>query len=129
MEAGSDTTSATLLSFCLAMTKYPEVLKKCQTEVDAICADRTPTIKDVDNLPYLQAAMNEVLYPFPPIITTSYLPTKQKPRELTSPKGTPLAPCSCRWHPPRRNGRRCLWRLHHSQRHDAFRQRMGDRTR
>jgi cytochrome P450 len=63
MEAGSDTTSATLLSFCLAMTKYPEILKKCQAGVDSICADRTPIITDVNNLPYLRAAMNEVHYP------------------------------------------------------------------
>lgn len=62
MEAGSDATSATLLSFCLAMTKYPEVLKKCQAEVDSVCPDRTPIITDVNNLPYLRAAMNEVHY-------------------------------------------------------------------
>ncbi|RYP80176.1 hypothetical protein DL769_002589 [Monosporascus sp. CRB-8-3] len=34
MEAGSDTTASTLLSFLLAMIKYPEEFRKAQNEVD-----------------------------------------------------------------------------------------------
>ncbi|GAB1216248.1 hypothetical protein ATERTT37_005457 [Aspergillus terreus] len=34
MEGGSDTTASTLLSFLLAMTKYPKVFQKAQEEVD-----------------------------------------------------------------------------------------------
>ncbi|KIX07465.1 uncharacterized protein Z518_02118 [Rhinocladiella mackenziei CBS 650.93] len=62
MEAGSDTTASTLLSFLLAMVKYPEALKKCQEEVDALCGtNRSPTIHDFERLPYLRATMNETL--------------------------------------------------------------------
>lgn len=61
MEAGSDSTSSTLLSFILAMVKYPHVLKKLQEEVDAVCGDeRAPAFEDMPNLPYVQACVYEV---------------------------------------------------------------------
>jgi cytochrome P450 len=61
MEAGSDTTASTLLSFLMAMAKHPEVLKKCQDEVDGVCGlERSPGIQDAQNLPYLRAVMQEV---------------------------------------------------------------------
>jgi cytochrome P450 len=61
MEAGSDTTASTLLSFLLAMVKYPDSLKRCQEEVDEICGtQRSPSIEDFENLVYLRATMNEV---------------------------------------------------------------------
>ena len=61
MEAGSDSTSSTLLSFILAMVKYPEVLKKLQAEVDAVCGDeRAPTFEDMPELPFVQACVFEV---------------------------------------------------------------------
>jgi cytochrome P450 len=62
MEAGSDTTSSTLLSFLLAMIKHPETLKKAQDDVDNICgASRSPTSDDIHDLPYLRACMDETL--------------------------------------------------------------------
>ncbi|KAJ6003138.1 hypothetical protein N7451_005685 [Penicillium sp. IBT 35674x] len=62
MEAGSDTTSSTLLAFVLAMTQYPEILKKAQEEVDHVCgSDRSPTFDDIGKLEYLSACMNETL--------------------------------------------------------------------
>ncbi|GKZ48832.1 hypothetical protein AbraIFM66951_001073 [Aspergillus brasiliensis] len=62
MEAGSDTTSSTLLTFVLAMTQYPEILCKAQEEVDHVCGnDRSPTFDDLEDLPYLNACMNETL--------------------------------------------------------------------
>lgn len=65
MEAGSDTTASTLLSFLLAMLAYPETLAKAQAEVDRVCGtSRSPTSDDIGNLPYLKACMNEV--PEPP---------------------------------------------------------------
>jgi cytochrome P450 len=61
MEAGSDSTSSMLLSFILAMMKHPEVLKKAQAEVDAVCGEtRSPTFEDVPNLPYIRACVYEV---------------------------------------------------------------------
>lgn len=61
MEAGSDTTASTLLSFLLAVAKHQNVLKKCQEEIDAICGtERSPTISDVAQCTYVHAIMNEV---------------------------------------------------------------------
>jgi cytochrome P450 len=36
MEAGSDTTASTLLTFVLALINYPRVLKEAQREVDLV---------------------------------------------------------------------------------------------
>ena len=61
MEAGSDTTSATLHSFILAMIKYPHILKKVQKELDDICGvSHSPGAGDVGQATYLQAIMTEV---------------------------------------------------------------------
>ena len=61
MEAGSDTTSSTLLTFILAMTNYPHVLKKAQEELDTVCGtNRSPTTEDFGHLPYMTACISEV---------------------------------------------------------------------
>lgn len=61
MEAGSDTTSAALLTFVLAMTQHPESLKSLQEELDRVCGtDRSPNFDDLDQLNYTRACMNEV---------------------------------------------------------------------
>jgi cytochrome P450 len=45
----------------MAMAKHPDVLKKCQHEVDGVCGlERSPGIQDAQNLPYLRAVMQEV---------------------------------------------------------------------
>ncbi|KAL4933416.1 cytochrome P450 [Aspergillus undulatus] len=62
MEAGSDTTSSTLLSFVLAMLENPNAMKRAQEDVDRVCGkDRSPTADDLDNLPYIEACMHEIL--------------------------------------------------------------------
>lgn len=70
MEAGSDTTASTLLSFLLAMIKYPKEFRKAQEEVDRVCGLlRSPTSEDIGRLPFIEACMNEVTpspSPFPP---------------------------------------------------------------
>ncbi|KAI9571629.1 cytochrome P450 [Boletus coccyginus] len=69
---GTDTTSYTIAGFFLAMTIYPEVLKKAQAEVDVVVGDkRLPTMKDRGALPYVNALCKEllrwnVLIPMPP---------------------------------------------------------------
>ena len=61
MEAGSDTTSSILLGFILTMTKYPDILRKAQKEVDGVCGgDRSPVLEDSERLPYMKACINEV---------------------------------------------------------------------
>lgn len=61
MEAGSDTTASTLLSFLLAMIKYPEEFRKAQNEVDTVCgSSRSPAPGDISCLPFIKACMEEV---------------------------------------------------------------------
>lgn len=61
LEAGADTTSALLISFILAMIKFPNVLARAQKEVDEVCGSkRSPTFDDMDNLPYVRACVLEV---------------------------------------------------------------------
>lgn len=49
-------------SFMLAMTRYPEVFKKAQEEMDRVVGqDRLPDIEDRDSLPYLEAVLKELL--------------------------------------------------------------------
>lgn len=62
MEAGSDTTSSTLLSFILAMIENLAALKRAQEDVDRVCGlDRSPTTSDLENLPYIDCCMHEIL--------------------------------------------------------------------
>ncbi len=76
MEAGSDTTSSTLLSFILAVIEYPQVLKKAQEEVDGLCGvARSPSSEDIDKLPFLRACMTEVNF-CNPTVTSVNLPVR-----------------------------------------------------
>jgi len=60
--AGSDTTASSLSAFFLAMTTYPEILKKAQSEVDAVVGnERVPTMQDREALPYVNAICTELL--------------------------------------------------------------------
>ncbi|GAM35220.1 hypothetical protein TCE0_017r03386 [Talaromyces pinophilus] len=62
MEGGSDTTSSTLLSFILAMVKYPDDLKKAHEEADRVCGEnRSPTFADLPDILYIRACVSEVL--------------------------------------------------------------------
>ncbi|KAI9448529.1 cytochrome P450 [Lactarius indigo] len=59
---GSDTMVSSTTSFLLAMTLYPDVMKKAQAELDAVVGPhRLPTFADWENLPYLDAVCKEVL--------------------------------------------------------------------
>lgn len=61
MEAGSDTTSSTLLSFLLAVIENPDALKRAQEDVDRVVGvERSPTMQDLEDLPYIEACMHEV---------------------------------------------------------------------
>lgn len=61
MEAASDTTSSTLLSFILGLLTNPAALRKAQEEVDRVCGDkRSPDPEVVGSLPYIEACVLEV---------------------------------------------------------------------
>lgn len=60
--AGAETTAAALAVFMLAMTLYPDVMRKAQAELDAVVGrDRMPTYADRPHLPYIRAIVKEVL--------------------------------------------------------------------
>jgi len=55
-------TPYTIAGFFLAMTMYPDVLKKAQTEVDVVVGNkRLPTMEDRGALPYVNAICMELL--------------------------------------------------------------------
>jgi cytochrome P450 len=61
LEAGSDTTSSTILSFLLGLLQNQEALGKAQADVDRLCGtSRSPSPDDIMSLPYIEACMNEV---------------------------------------------------------------------
>ena len=52
---------ATLLSFVLAMTMYPDVYAKAQEEMDRVVGvDRLPDFSDRESLPYLESVIREI---------------------------------------------------------------------
>lgn len=80
MEAGSDTTASTLLSFLLVMTKYPAEFKRAQREVDEVCGpDRSPSPDDMSKLPFIKACMDEVCLSLLLSLFLSYLFTYASP--------------------------------------------------
>ena len=60
-EAGSGTTAAAMMSFCLAMTLFPEAQRPMWEEVDRVCGDRMPEFDDIPDLPTVRATVKEVL--------------------------------------------------------------------
>ncbi|KAJ4128066.1 hypothetical protein NW768_008350 [Fusarium equiseti] len=62
MNAGTDTTGATLLSFFAAMVIYPDVQKRAQEEIDRVVGNsRLPSFSDKANLPYINTIIQEAL--------------------------------------------------------------------
>ncbi|KAI1422341.1 cytochrome protein [Xylaria sp. FL1777] len=65
---GADTTVSTISSFWLAMTLYPEVQRKAQEEIDRVVGTgRLPSYNDRENLPYINAIVDEA-WRFHPVI-------------------------------------------------------------
>ncbi len=63
-------TVATLWTFILAMTLYPEVQCKAQAEIDHVVGiERLPVFSDEEELPYVQAVLKEVFrwHPIAPL--------------------------------------------------------------
>lgn len=60
--AAMETTSCSLNMFIMAAIKHPEIMNIAQKELDNVVGRRRlPTIEDRDNLPYLNALINELL--------------------------------------------------------------------
>ena len=61
-EAGSGTTAAAMMSFCLAMCHHPEWQEKLQKEIDdRVGDDQMPHFGDIQSLPTVRAVAKEVL--------------------------------------------------------------------
>ena len=88
--AGADTTPSGLAWFLLCMVSYPRIQKKIHDELDRILdKDDLPHWEDVQNMPYLQATICEVMRFFNPVPFTF----KNTIRDITLggyhiPKGT-----------------------------------------
>ncbi|KUJ09662.1 cytochrome P450 [Mollisia scopiformis] len=59
LEAGSDTTAATLIGFVQAMVVFPGVQRKAQEEIDRVCGERYPTMDDERDLQYIRGCVKE----------------------------------------------------------------------
>lgn len=62
-EAGTDTTSGSLLWFFMAMVLFPDAMLKAQQELDSVLGkegDNIPRFSDYRNLPYCVALTKEV---------------------------------------------------------------------
>ncbi|GKU09673.1 unnamed protein product [Fusarium langsethiae] len=92
---GADTTVSTIQSFILAMTVYPEVLKKAQAEIgNVIGAGRLPGFEDRQNLPYINGMVKESLrwMPAVPMGAAHKADDDIYYRDLYIPKGSFLLP-------------------------------------
>lgn len=62
MEGGSDTSSSVIISFLQAITKWPQVQQKAQSEIDSVMGeDRSPVWSDYEKLPYVAAIVKEAM--------------------------------------------------------------------
>lgn len=60
LEAGADTTANQILTLILALAKNPEIQKRAQKEIDAVCGtQRAPLFSDFDRLPYINCIVKE----------------------------------------------------------------------
>nr|BAK09477.1 cytochrome P450 [Postia placenta] len=60
LTGGLDTNISTIISFILAMLRFPDVQKKAQAEIDAVVgSERLPQISDRPSLPYIRSVIAE----------------------------------------------------------------------
>lgn len=64
--AGHDTTANALTWTWYLLSQYPDVLKKLQNEVDTVLEGRSPTMADLQNLPYTLQVFEESMRLYPP---------------------------------------------------------------
>lgn len=65
--AGHETTANTLAWAWFLLSQAPHVKEKLQEEVDGVLQGRTPGFKDVADLPYTKAVIEETLRLYPPV--------------------------------------------------------------
>lgn len=93
MEGGSDTTSSIIIAFVHAMTRWPEVLKKAQEQIDRVVReDRSPTWEDYSKLPYIAGCVKEAMRwrPVPPLAFPHTLAEDDELDGMLLPKGSDI---------------------------------------
>lgn len=74
-DAAATSTSSAMMSFVLAMVRYPECFAKLQAELDRVVGpDRLPTFDDMADLPTVRACVKETLRYYP--VTAGGFPHK-----------------------------------------------------
>ncbi|KAF2852521.1 cytochrome P450 [Plenodomus tracheiphilus IPT5] len=61
LEAGSDTTAATLVGFIQALLLHPTLAPKLQTQLDLTCGPHLPTLSHAPSLPLIHSCIKESL--------------------------------------------------------------------
>nr|QST15081.1 CYP370C12 protein [Diaphanosoma celebensis] len=91
--AGAETTSTTLQWSILLMASYPEIQRKCQTEIDSVVPAREmPSLEHRSRMPYLEAVLMEIqrFSSLAPFGLMHVALQDAKLREYDIPKGTVL---------------------------------------
>ncbi|KAF5692956.1 oxidoreductase [Fusarium denticulatum] len=95
--AGADTTVSSIRGFALAMLLFPEVQRKAQREIDSVVGtERLPQFEDRDNLPYVDALINESLR-WIPVTPMGVVHTADEDiyyKEFVIPKGASFLPAT-----------------------------------
>ncbi|KAK4212170.1 cytochrome P450 [Rhypophila decipiens] len=96
MEGGSDTVSTMMLVVIQALTLHPEVQRRAQAEIDAVCTDKaSPAWSDYNRLPYIAQIVKEAMrwrpvtpLAFPHALSQDDTITTPDGRQFFLPKGT-----------------------------------------
>jgi cytochrome P450 len=92
---GADTSVETMDAFFLAMSMFPDVQRKAQEEIDRVVGtSRLPTFADRNNLPYINAIVNEAQrwHPIVPMGFPHVADEKDQIGGYRIPKGAMLLP-------------------------------------
>ena len=92
--AGSDTTVSALETLFLALTCYPEVVRKAQAQLDQVLGGRLPDFGDRESLPYLTAILKETFRwnPVTPICIPHCTTAEDVYKGYRIPKGATIVP-------------------------------------
>jgi cytochrome P450 len=92
---GADTSVSTTAAFFLAMTMFPDVQRTAQEEIDRVVGmDRLPTAADRDDLPYINAVVEEAQrwHPIAPMGLAHAVDSEDTVNDFRIPKGALLVP-------------------------------------
>jgi len=64
--AGHETTANALTWTWYLLAQHPDILQRLQNELKEVLAGRTPTVKDLRNLPYCKQVLEEAMRLYPP---------------------------------------------------------------